>query len=182
MVYILLGKGFEEIEAVATMDVLRRGGVRAVFASVGGKTVEGAHGITVEADTSVRKINLKDAEMIIVPGGLGGVESIEGSREAMDLLAEAFGNGQPLAAICAGPRVLAKIGALEGKNAVCYPGMEDQMGGAKIDNTLLSRTDGNIVTGRGPGAATAFGLEVLRFLKGDAAAEKVAAGMTYDLR
>ena len=182
MVYILLGKGFEEIEAVATMDCLRRGGVRAEFASVGGKSVDGAHGITVTADTFVRKIDLSSAEMLIVPGGLGGVESIERSGEAMDILRRAFEAGVPLAAICAGPRVLAQIGALEGRNAVCYPGMEDQMGGAKIDNSRLSCVDGKIVTGRGPGAGVAFGLEVLRFLKGDAAADKVAAGMTYDIR
>ena len=182
MVYIILGKGFEEIEAIATMDVLRRGGVKAAFASVEGKSVEGAHGISVAADTSVKKIDLFDADMLIVPGGLGGVESIEGSRETLDVLKKAFETGIPLSAICAGPRVLAKIGALEGKSAVCYPGMEDQMGGAKIDNSRLSCVDGNIVTGRGPGAAIAFGLEVLRFLKGDASAEKVAAGMTYDIR
>ena len=182
MVYIILGKGFEEIEAIATMDVLRRGGVKAAFASVDGKTVEGAHGIQVASDTTVKKINLFDADMLIVPGGLGGVESIERSRESMDVLKKANETGIPLAAICAGPRVLAKIGALEGKNAVCYPGMEDQMGGAKIDNSCLSCVDGNIVTGRGPGAAIAFGLEVLRFMKGDAAAKKVAEGMTYDIR
>ncbi len=182
MVYIILGKGFEEIEAIATMDVLRRGGVKAAFASVGDRSVEGAHGISVSADTAVKKIDLSGADMLIVPGGLGGVESIEGSRETMETLRKALESGIPLAAICAGPRVLAKIGALEGKNAVCYPGMEDQMGGAKIDNSCLSCVDGNIVTGRGPGAAIAFGLEVLRFLKGDAATEKVAAGMTYDIR
>lgn len=182
MVYILLGKGFEETEAISTMDVLLRGGVNAVFASVGGKTVEGAHGIRVEADTSVKKIDLSAAEMLIVPGGLGGVESIEGSPEAMEALRKAHEKGIPLAAICAGPRVLAKVGAMEGKNAVCYPGMESQMGGAKIDTSMLSRTDGDLVTGRGPATAVAFGLEALRFLKGDAAAKQVAEDMTYDLR
>lgn len=182
MVYIILGKGFEEIEAVATMDVLRRGGIKAAFAGVEDRSVVGAHGITVSADTTVKKINLFDTDMLIVPGGLGGVESIESSRETMDVLKKAYDTGVPLAAICAGPRVLAKIGALEGKNAVCYPGMEDEMGGAFIDNSRLSCVDGSIVTGRGPGTAIAFGLEVLRFMKGDAAADEVAAGMTYDFR
>ncbi len=181
MVYILLGKGFEEVEAVAPADILRRGGVKTEFVSVGQKSVSGAHGITVTADITIDKLNLFDADMIIVPGGLGGVESIEGSKAAMETVRKAFETGIPLGAICAGPRVLGKVGALKGKNAVCYPGMDEQMGGAVIDNSRMACTDGNIVTGRGPGAAIAFGLEVLKFMKGEAAAAKVAREMTYDL-
>lgn len=182
MVYIILGKGFEEVEAVAPMDILRRGGVDAAFAGIGGKTVSGTHSIQITADTTVEKIDLAKTDMLIIPGGMGGVESIEGSKAAMELVKKAYEKGIPLGAICAGPRVLGRVGALKGKHAVCYPGMDSQMGGALIDNSRMACTDGNIVTGRGPGAAISFGLEVLKFLRGEKAAEQVAEGMTYDIR
>ncbi len=176
MVYILLGKGFEEIEAVAPLDILRRGGVEAVFAGIGGLTVEGAHGIAINCDTSVAAIKQDDIDMLVVPGGLGGVESILSSQTAMELIKNAGDKGIALAAICAGPTVLYKLGFLNGVKAVCYPGMEEEMPGGKFGESPAC-VDGKIITGRGPGAALEFGFELLRYFKGSDAVEELRKSM-----
>lgn len=165
MVYILLGKGFEEIEAVAPLDILRRGGIEAAFAGIGGKTVEGAHGISVNCDIAVEDIKPENIDMLVVPGGLGGVESIMASQTAMELIKNAGEKGLALAAICAGPTVLHKLGLMNGVKAVCYPGMEEEMPGGEFGNSPAC-VDGKIITGRGPGAALEFGFELLRYFKG----------------
>ena len=179
MVYILLGTGFEEIEAVAPFDILRRGGVDVQYAGIGGKEIEGAHGVRIAADIAVEEITVADAEMIVVPGGLGGVESIEASPEALRAIVSVNAKGAEVAAICAGPRVLAGLGILAGKNAVCYPGMEDQMTGAKMTQRSSTVRDDNVTTGRGPGAAIDFGLRLLEVLRGKDAAEQVRKEMHY---
>lgn len=165
MVYILLGRGFEEIEAIAPLDILRRGGVDAVFAGVGGKTVEGAHGISVNCDIAVEEIMPENIDMLVVPGGLGGVESIMACQNAMELIKNAGEKGIALAAICAGPTVLHSLGFLNGVKAVCYPGMEEEMPGGEFGDSPAC-ADGKIITGRGPGAALEFGFELLRYFKG----------------
>ena len=179
MVYILLGTGFEEIEAVAPCDILRRGGVDVATAGIGGRDVTGAHGVTVRADITVEEIDIADAEMIVVPGGLGGVESIEASPEALRAIVSVNAKDGEVAAICAGPRVLAGLGILAGRSAVCYPGMEDQMTGAKMTQRSSTVRDGNVTTGRGPGAAIDFGLRLLEVLRGRDAAEQVRKDMHY---
>ena len=176
MVYILLGKGFEEIEAVAPLDILRRGGVEAAFAGIGGTTVEGAHGIAINCDVTVEAIDLKNTDMLVIPGGLGGVESIMNSEIAMDLIKSAGVSNIALAAICAGPSVLHELGLLNGVKAVCYPGMEEEMPGALFGETAAC-TDGKIITGRGPGAALEFGFELLRYFKGSDAVEELRKSM-----
>lgn len=176
MVYILLGNGFEETEAVAPMDILRRGGVEAAFAGIGGRSIEGAHGVSILCDVSAEKIDLNSAEMLVIPGGLGGVKSVLGSAETMELLEKAAERGTALGAICAGPLVLHRIGALGGKRAVCYPGMEDEMPGAEFISAPVC-TDGAIVTGRGPGAALDFGFELLKYLKSGEAVEELKKAM-----
>jgi 4-methyl-5(b-hydroxyethyl)-thiazole monophosphate biosynthesis len=177
MVYIFLGDGFEEIEAVAVGDILRRGGVETAFAGIGSRTITGSHGLCVTADCTVTDICLDTAEMIVIPGGLGGVESIESSTEAMSLIKRAYVRGIETAAICAGPRVLAKLGILEGKTAVCYPGMEDAMTGSEIIRDVDIARSGTVTTGRGPGVALHFGLKLLEVLRGQKTADTVAAGM-----
>jgi len=147
MVYILLGKGFEEIEAVAPLDILRRGGVEAAFAGIDGTTVEGAHGIAINCDLAVEAIKPENIDMLVVPGGLGGVESIMGSQTAMELIKNAGESGIALAAICAGPTVLHKLGLLKGVKAVCYPGMEEEMPGGEFGESPAF-VDGKIITGR----------------------------------
>ncbi len=180
MVYIILGQGFEEIEALSVCDILRRGGVEVKLAGVGGLQIIGGHKITALADITVNEIKLDNAEMLVIPGGLGGVESIEQSNECSELIKNAAKRELPLAAICAGPRVLARLALINGKNITCYPGMEKEMTGALVDTTKATVSDGSLITGRAPGAAFDFALELLAYLKGATAAEKVRLGMHYE--
>ena len=179
MVYILLGEGFEEIEAVAPFDILKRGGVDTKFAGVKGIEVMGAHGVAYKAHCLVSDVDLADAEMVVVPGGMGGVECIEASAEAMALVKKAYDMGIEVAAICAGPRVLSKLGILKGKRAVCYPGMEDQMDAGEMTQESPAIRDDKLTTGRGPGAALDFGYALLQVLRGKDVADKVAGDMHY---
>lgn len=173
MVYVLLGAGFEEVEAIAPVDLLRRGGVQVLTVGVNGKVVTGGHGIGVAADITLEELDLTDLEMIVVPGGLGGVASIRASQGAMDAIEFAWKNGKYTAAICAGPTVLADLGITTGKKAVCYPGCENGMNGATIVSSAAV-TDGKLITGTSAGCAVSFGLELLRALKGEAAAKTIA--------
>ena len=179
MVYILVGTGFEEIEALSVCDILRRGGVEVKLAGVGDRRIKGGHGIEVVTDITIDEVDPQKAEMIVVPGGMGGVESIESSEKCSEILRAAHKAGVTLAAICAGPRVLAKPSLLEGKNITCYQGLESEMQGAKADSSRPFVTDGKIITGRGPGASFDFALELLRALKGAGTAEKVREGLCY---
>jgi 4-methyl-5(b-hydroxyethyl)-thiazole monophosphate biosynthesis len=178
MVWIILGNGFEPIEAVAPRDILSRGGVKVGYAGIGGTRVEGGQGITVEADCTVEQIDFDELDMIVLPGGMGGVRSILGSEKTLSLVRRAWEAGRFVAAICAGPTVLASLGITDGRRATCYPGMEDQMGGAVMADAPAVR-DGKLITGRAAGAANDFGLALLSALRGEAAADKVARGIVY---
>ena len=141
---------------------------------VNGKTVVGGHGIGVVADITLDEMDLTAMDMIVLPGGLGGVASVRASKPAMDALAFAWNNGKFVAAICAGPTVLADLGITNGKDATCYPGCEDQMGSA---NMLPERTivwDGKLITGTSAGCAIPFGLALIAAMKGHEAADAVA--------
>ena len=173
MVYLLLGTGFEETEAIAPLDLLRRAGVQVMTVGVNGKTVYGGHGIGIEADIVIDEMDLTELEMIILPGGLGGVKSVRASEPAMNALRFAWGNEKYVAAICAGPTVLADIGITEGKKATCYPGCESGMGGAQMVAGAACVRDGKLITGTSAGCAVAFGLELVAALKGQAAADAV---------
>ena len=182
MVYILLGEGFEEAEALVTADVLRRANLPVALVSVSGHpTVTGSHGITVTADRSIAVTVLEDGDMLVLPGGLGGVTSMEKSGAAMDLIREAAGHHR-LAAICAAPTLLARAGLLkQGAHCVCYPGLEGELSAAgavpEMDRSTV--VDGNLITGRGPGAAFDFALRLVEVLAGADAAKAVAAGLVY---
>lgn len=176
MVYIILGKGFEPVEAIAPCDILRRGGVDVKLAGIGGKTVEAAHGVTVAADCTVEEIDQNALEMIVLPGGLGGVESILGCAAALDAVKRAWDGGKYVAAICAGPTVLAKLGITAGRRATCYPGCETQMPGTEY-TPVQAQQDGKLITGQAPGASFAFGLKMLAALRGEQTAADVAEGM-----
>ena len=173
MVYMLLGTGFEETEAIAPLDLLRRAGISVLTVGVNGKTVYGGHNIGIEADITLPEMDLTDLDMIILPGGLGGVASVRASREAMDALAFAWNNGKFVAAICAGPTVLADLGITDGKNTTCYPGCESGMGSANVLADAACVRDGNLITGTSAGCAIPFGLALIAALKGDAAAATV---------
>lgn len=181
MVYFLVGKGFEETELVAPVDILRRGGVSVCMAGVGGREIEGAHGIVIRTDAEVGEIDLSQAEMIVLPGGMGGVTSVRGSAAALDAIRAVHAAGGCVAAICAGPTVLAELGLTEGKRAVCYPGMEGEMRGAVMVDADAVR-DGKLICGRAAGAALEFGLKLLETLKGGETAARVRAGIVYTER
>lgn len=176
MVCIILGKGFEPVEAIAPCDILRRGGVDVKLAGIGGKTVEAAHGVTVAADCTVEEIDQNALEMIVLPGGLGGVESILGCQAALDAVKRAWDGGKYVAAICAGPTVLAKLGITVGRRATCYPGCETQMPGTEY-TPVQAQQDGKLITGQAPGASFAFGLKLLAALRSEQTAADVAEGM-----
>ena len=180
MVYIILGEGFEEIEAVVPCDILRRGGVDAKFAAVGAsKTVSGGRGITIAADLTTAEIVPASGDTFVIPGGMGGVNSIKADEKAMKLIETAARSGAFLAAICAGPSVLAKLGLIDGKHITCYPGCENLMGKALCDSKKPTAADKGLITGRSAGAAIDFGLALLTHLKGEKAAEKVRSDLVY---
>ena len=174
MVYMLLGTGFEETEAIAPLDLLRRAGVDVMTVGVTGKTVYGGHNIGIEADITIDQMDLTNMEMIILPGGLGGVASARASKPAMDALKFAWDNDKFVAAICAGPTVLADLGITDGKNATCYPGCESGMGCADVVSGAACIRDGNLITGTSAGCAIPFGLALISALKGESAAKAVA--------
>ena len=174
MVYMLLGTGFEETEAIAPLDLLRRAGVDVMTVGVTGKTVYGSHNIGIEADITIDEMDLTNLEMIILPGGLGGVASARASKPAMDALKFAWDNDKFVAAICAGPTVLADLGITDGKNATCYPGCESGMGSATMISDAACVRDGKLITGTSAGCAIPFGLALIAALKGQEVADAVA--------
>ena len=173
MVYMLLGTGFEETEAIAPLDLLRRAGVEALTVGINGKAVSGSHKIVVEADITIGQMDLTNMEMIIIPGGLGGVASLRSSKEALEALKFGWDNGKFVAAICAGPTVLADLGITDGLRATCYPGQEKNVGTALMQENAAVVTDGRLTTGTSAGCAISFGLALVEALKGKEAAETV---------
>ncbi len=174
MVYVLLGTGFEETEALTPIDLLRRAGIEVLSVGVNGKTVFGGHGIGVQADITLDELDLTNLQMLVIPGGLGGVASIRASKAAMDAIAFAAENGKFVAAICAGPTILADLRITDGKNVTCYPGCEEQMGQAKVMAGQASVRDGNVITGTSAGCAVPFGLALIEALKGPETAKAIA--------
>ncbi len=173
MVYVLLGTGFEETEAIVPVDLMRRAGIQVHTVGIGGKTITGSHGIAVQADITLEEMDLTSLEMIVLPGGLGGVASISASAEALYAVRFAWENGKYVAAICAAPTILAKLGMTDGREVTCYPGCEKQMGNAQLTN-LAAVQDGRLITGTSAGCALPFGLQLISALKGPDAANTIA--------
>ena len=173
MVYMLLGTGFEETEAIAPLDLLRRANVDVLTVGVNGKTVYGGHAIGVECDIPIEELDVSDAEMIVLPGGLGGVASIRGCRKALEAVKAVYAAGKYVAAICAGPTVLADLGITDHKQATCFPGCEDGMGSAVMVADAAAVRDGRLITGTSAGCAIPFGLELIKALKGENEAERI---------
>lgn len=174
MVYMLLGTGFEETEAIVPLDLMRRAGIEVLTVGVNGKIITGAHSIPVKADIELGQMDLTDMEMIVLPGGLGGVTSVRASKQAMNALSFAWENEKFVAAICAGPTVLADLGITDGKRTTCYPGCENGMGSAVTLEEKACVRDGKIITGTSAGCAIPFGLALIDALKGEQIAEAVA--------
>ena len=173
MVYMFLADGFEEVEALCPLDILRRAGIEVTTVGVGRDVIRGAHGITVFADIPDTMYRDSNPEMIILPGGMPGAKNLDDCRTVDAALRAAHRKGAFVAAICAAPFVLGKRGMLEGKNAVCYPGFEDELCGAVVDGERTVVRDGQVITAKGMGAAFEFGLELVRALRDDETAQKI---------
>lgn len=171
-VFVHLAEGFEEIEALTVVDVLRRAGIDAATVSVSGaRLVTGAHGIAVQADGLFEETSYEGADMIVLPGGMPGTKNLAAHGGLVKTI-EAFAEEDRwIAAICAAPMILGSLGLLRGRNAVIYPGMEQHLSGARISRDNVVR-DGHIITSKGPGTAMEFALALVgTLLGGDAAAE-----------
>ena len=174
MVYVLLGTGFEETEAIAPIDLLRRANIEVITVGLNGKTVYGSHGIGIVADITPEEMDLSAMDMIVLPGGLGGVASIRSSESAMGAIRYAQNHDKFVAAICAGPTILAQLGITDEKDAVCYPGCEPEMGSARILPDAPCARDGRVITAASAGCAIPFGLALIEALKGQDEAQRVA--------
>ena len=168
---MFLANGFEEVEALAPLDLLRRAEVEIKTVGIGGKTVVGAHGIPVIADITDGEF-VGDFDMIILPGGMPGTLNLDGSAVVHSAIKAAVENNKYIAAICAAPIILGKLGLLSGKEAICYPGFENELIGATLSNKNVA-SDGKIITAKGMGVAVEFGLLLVDILKGGEVAEKL---------
>ncbi|MCI9309699.1 MAG: DJ-1/PfpI family protein [Lawsonibacter sp.] len=179
MVYILLAPGFEEAEALVPVDMLRRANIETATVSITGEPVPGSHNVTVTADVTLDDVDLSKADMLVLPGGGPGYKNLGKEPRVEQLVRNAAEKGLWLAAICAAPTLLGRWGLLEGKNAVCYPGMEEGLTGAqpRMDQGFV--VDGKIITGRAAGSAFDFGLALVEALAGAAEADKVRHGIYY---
>lgn len=179
MVYILLAPGFEEAEALVPADLLRRAEIETALVSVTGEPVPGSHGITVTADTNLDGVDLSKADMVVLPGGGPGHKNLGKEPRVERLVKGAAEKGLWVAAICAAPTLLGKWGLLTGKDAVCYPGMEDGLTGAQARMDRGFVVDGKIITGRAAGSVFDFGLALVEALTGKEEADKVRHGIHY---
>lgn len=182
--YVFLAEGFEELEAIAVIDMLRRAGmnVNVVSAAGNGLEVAGAHGLVVKAESFLADIEVAEADRMILPGGYDGTMNLAACEPFTDMLAAHFNRGGKVAAICAAPSiVLAPLGLLKGRKATCYPGMEEPcVAGGAVMAGCRAVVDGNLITGNGPASAIEFASAVITDTVGAEAAAQVEAGMLYD--
>ena len=179
MIYMFLAPGFEEIEALMPLDLMRRAGLDVTTVGVGGLDVTGSHGITVKADITDSEFNDNSPECVILPGGMPGTKNLDASAVVHAALDSALENNALICAICAAPMILGKRGILRGKNATCFPGFEGELEGATISDCRVVR-DGNVITAAGMGVALEFGLELVAALKGKAVAEDLRRAVLAD--
>ena len=182
MVVLLLADGFEEIEALTPLDMLRRAGVNVASVSISDElAVTGAHGITVIADVTKDSLELSCIELAIFPGGMPGAKNLDESEFTSRLIKAVLANGGRLAAICAAPMILGKRGLLKGKRACCYPGFENELLGAEISYEPCV-TDGNITTARGMGAALDFAEELISLIKDKETCRKISSSIIREVK
>ncbi|MCS6958439.1 MAG: DJ-1/PfpI family protein [Pseudanabaenaceae cyanobacterium SKYGB_i_bin29] len=174
-VLVPLIDGFEEMEAITIIDVLRRGEITVITAGVNGKEVTGSHQITVIADTLLSEVKPEEINAIVLPGG-PGVKELKENQLLRQMLQHNYRSGQLTAAICAAPLVLSEAGILEGKQVTAYPSVQDQLQcGSYVTEAVVQ--DGHLLTSRGPGTATSFALALVKYLAGEEKARSVAAAM-----
>lgn len=180
VVYAFLADGLEEVECLAAVDVLMRGGVNVTLVSVTGQTeVTGSHGITIKADTVLEQVDCEQADVLFLPGGMPGTAHLAACEPLCQALLSADRAGRRIAAICAAPSVLGGLGLLSGRKATCFPGYEEKLTGAEYTRQGVV-TDGHITTARGLGYALDLGLELVRLLVSEDESKKVKAAIQYD--
>lgn len=173
--YLFLAYGFEEVEALTTVDLLRRAGIEVITVSVSNhNTVSGTHSIPVVADIKIDECKFEDADAILLPGGLPGVDNLYNCEVLINLIKEKYETGKIIGAICAAPIILGRLGLLKGKKALCYPGCEGELKGAEISEQRVC-TDGNIITSKGVGTAIDFALELIKNLVSSEKSEDIRA-------
>lgn len=179
MVYVFLADGFEEIEALAPVDFLRRAGITVKTASLKGKSAIGAHNIEVVADINIDDVLLnEDVEAVILPGGMPGSQNLFESARVHEAIDFAISNDKLVCAICAAPFILGRKGLLENKNATCFPGFENELKGANVKNEGVV-CDGKIITAQGAGVAWEFGERIARELVGSEKSQKILLGLQW---
>ncbi len=178
-VYVFTADGFEEIEGLTVVDLMRRAGAQVQMVSISdGLAVKGSHGIEIKADTFFDDVDFDQADLLVLPGGMPGTLHLGEHEGLTGLLQDFAAKGKRVAAICAAPSVLGGLGLLKGKRAVCYPGFEDKLTGAQVEMEEVV-TDGCITTSRGLGTAIPFALELISLLFGPEKAEEIKKSVIY---
>lgn len=176
MVYVHLAEGFEEIEVMTIVDILRRAEIETKIVSIGEKTVTGAHGVPVTADLLFEEADYSACDMIVLPGGMPGTANLQKHKGLEESILAFADVNRWIAAICAAPMILGGLGLLEGKKATIYPGMEEYLAGATAVSDPVA-VDGNIITSKSPGTAMVFALELVNAIKGKAVMDTVEEGL-----
>lgn len=178
-VLVFFAEGFEEVEALTVVDLVRRAGIDTTMVSItGNKKVTGSHGITVAMDELIDDINFSEAQMIVLPGGMPGTRNLEAHDDLMRNVDDYCSSGRYVAAICAAPTILGHRGLLVGKKACCYPGLEDQLQGAEVTKDKVTVAD-KIITSRGVGTAIPFGLKIVETLIDKDTADNLASAIVF---
>jgi len=173
---VYFATGYEEVEALSVVDILRRGNVEVIMVGVDGKTVVSARQVSINMDVTIDEVNHDEIDMIVLPGGLPGVDNLMKNETLVQQLKNFKAQDKWLAAICAGPSVLGKLGLLEGEKATCYPGFEDKLLGCEYTGERVELSH-HIITGIGAGAALDFGYKILEVFQGKELAEKIRKAM-----
>ena len=178
-VYVFLADGFEEIEGLTVVDLLRRAGIDVKTIGIGREEyVTGSHGISVKTDARIADLDFKEAEALVLPGGMPGTKHLGECEELRKILLEADAAKTRIGAICAAPSVLGELGLLKGRHAVCYPGFEEKLKGATVGMEPVV-VDGHITTSRGMGKAIDFGLALIAQISGESEAQRVGEAIVY---
>ena len=175
-VLIPLATGFEEIEAVTNIDVLRRASIEVVTISLNSLDVKGDHGIPIIADQRIDQIDVDDFDAIVLPGGMPGAGNLRDNQKILDFVRKIYDKGGLVAAVCAAPIVLEAARILEGKKATSYPSFSDEMSSCKYLEDRVVKDD-NIITARGPGVALEFALEIVKYIKTESDAKELKEAM-----
>lgn len=176
MFYVFLAQGFEETEAFAALDVMRRAGLSVQTVGVTGEYVTSSHGVTVRPDIDISRITYENLEGVVLPGGMPGTLNLEKNQAVIDCVKHCYNSGKITAAICAAPSILGHLGILNGRKATCFPGFEDELAGAEHTAAHVE-TDGNVITAKGAGCAVEFGHAIVSLALGSAQADKIIEEM-----